>query len=346
MATTAVFAEILIVGLQVEAWIVLLLLSIFGTEWIHLSQVKDFATLLTVVVLALAYVLGIILDRLADTLLDRFEKTGPGKRVKARLSKNAELEKPAKVATMRMKVMLESDGATRFLDYQRSRWRIARATVVNLAIAGPAAALYLARTDVGWPWALVPPACALVLIPTTYFAGIRIQDAWIGRLADAYTIVTRSPRTKPHPEEQARIVAAVCHQRGQGGVEFLLVRTKRGKCWTFPKGHVEPGERSWEAAAREAREEAGAEGDVSSTPLTEYRYPDTRGGEGDSVVTAYLLAVSRLHEQARKERRRERRWVASDEAVRLLTGEDREPEYAEEHARVVREAVAALSQPV
>jgi len=194
VATTAVFAEILIVGLQVEAWIVLLLLSVFGTEWIHLSEVKDFATLLTIVVLALAYVLGIILDRLADTLLDRFEKTGRGKRVKARFSKSAELEGPQNVATMRMKVMIESDGATRFLDYQRSRWRIARATVVNLAIAGLAAALYLARTDVDWPWALVPAACALVLVPTTYFAGVRIQDAWVARLVDAYTIVGVGPR--------------------------------------------------------------------------------------------------------------------------------------------------------
>jgi hypothetical protein len=191
MATTAVFAEILIVGLQVEAWIALVLLSIFGVDWIDLHPVADFAALLTVVVLALAYVLGIIVDRLADTVLDRFERTKPGKRVKRRFSKNRKLEKPAKVATMRMKVMLESDGATRFLDYQRSRWRIARATVVNLALAGPAAALYLVRTDVDWHWALVPPACALVLVPTTYFAGIRIQDAWIGRLVDAYTIITQ-----------------------------------------------------------------------------------------------------------------------------------------------------------
>jgi 8-oxo-dGTP pyrophosphatase MutT (NUDIX family) len=344
MATTAVFAEILIVGLQVEAWLVLVLLSIFGTKWIDLHSVADFAALLTVVVLGLAYVLGIILDRLADTLLDRFEKSKRGKRVKRRFSKNEKLVKPEKVATMRMKVMLESDGATRFLDYQRSRWRIARATVVNLALAGPAAALYLVTTDVDWRWALVPPASALVLIPTTYFAGIRIQDAWIGRLVDAYTIVTGSS-VKTRSKEKAQVVAAICHRGGPSGVEFLLVETKRGKRWTFPKGHVEQGERPWEAAAREAREEAGVEGDVSPTPLTEYRYPDTRGGKGDSVVTAYPLAVASEHEPARKERHRKRKWVAPDEAVRLLAAGKREPEYAEEHARVVREATAALSQP-
>ena len=173
----------------------LALFSAFGTQWIDLADVKDFAVLLTVVVLAFAYVLGIIVDRLADTVLDRFEQTRRGKRIKGRMSKNRKLSKPAKVATMRMTVMHESEGMGRFLDYQRSRWRIARATVVNLAIAGPVAALYLAvGTDEGWLWALVPPACALVLIPVTYFAGVRIQDAWVGRLADAYSIVTARPQ--------------------------------------------------------------------------------------------------------------------------------------------------------
>jgi hypothetical protein len=190
VATTAVFAEILIIGLEVEAWLGLVLLSVFGTEWIKLDEVKDFATLLTLVVLALAYVLGIIVDRLSDTLADRFEHTEVGEWVKSKMTKNGELELPEGVATMRMTVMQKSDGMTRFLDYQRSRWRIARATVLNLAIAGPVAALYLAfGTKVESWWAHVPLACALVLIPVTYFAAVRIQDAWVARLTDAYMLV-------------------------------------------------------------------------------------------------------------------------------------------------------------
>ena len=87
------------------------------------------------------------------------------------------------------------------------------------------------------------------------------------------------------------IVAAVCHRRVADAVELLLVRTTEGKRWTFPKGHVEPGERRPEAAAREALEEAGVAGDVAATPFTHYRYPGTRADEGESVVAAYLLAV-------------------------------------------------------
>lgn len=148
----------------------------------------------------------------------------------------------------------------------------------------------------------------------------------------------------PPDGERAEIVAAVCHRRDEGAVELLLVRTKGGKRWTFPKGHVEPGERPWEAAAREALEEAGVEGDVATIPFTRYRYPSTRHEEGESLVSAFLLGVVRQRSPAGKERHREPTWVGPDEATHLLAAGGREPQYAEEHARVVREAVAILSQ--
>ena len=140
------------------------------------------------------------------------------------------------------------------------------------------------------------------------------------------------------------VVAAVCHRREEGAVELLLVQTKGGNRWTFPKGHVEPGELPSEAAAREAREEAGANGDIAATPFTWYRYPATREAEGETLVAAYLLAVRRQGPPAHSERSRSPTWVEPAQAERLLAAGGREPEYAQEHARVVREAVAMLSQ--
>ena len=189
MATTAVFAEILIVGLEVEAWILVAVLAVSGTDWIDTGDAADFAGLVLVVVLALAYVLGILVDRLADTFIDWVEDRDRGKSIKKRLMKHPEFEKPADVAPMRMMVMHESEGMTRFLDYQRSRWRITRATIVNLAVLGVAGALYLGL-QVAWYWLFVPLAGALVLIAITYFAGVRIQEAWVERLSDAYGIVS------------------------------------------------------------------------------------------------------------------------------------------------------------
>src|SRR5271169_3005360 len=54
-------------------------------------------------------------------------------------------------------------------------------------------------------------------------------------------------------------VAAVCYRRRGGNIEFLLVKTGKGR-WIFPKGSVEPGLTHAQAAALEAFEEAGVHG--------------------------------------------------------------------------------------
>ena len=87
------------------------------------------------------------------------------------------------------------------------------------------------------------------------------------------------------------VAAAVpVRPRPAGGLEFLLVRTSNGERWTFPKGGVERGESMAQAAAREAREEAGISGVVDAEALGVYRYAPSRNGADD--VTAFLLEVA------------------------------------------------------
>jgi 8-oxo-dGTP pyrophosphatase MutT (NUDIX family) len=146
---------------------------------------------------------------------------------------------------------------------------------------------------------------------------------------------------EPGVSDTADVAAAVPYRRSGDALELLIVRTKHGKRWTFPKGHVKAGESKAEAAAREAREEAGVDGEISQEPFTRYRYPDTRHDRGESLVSTFLLAVTAQGEPAKEERRRHPTWVSPNDAVELLAA-DRAPEYAEEHARVVREALARL----
>lgn len=61
MTTTAVFAEIIVVGLQAEIWLAILVLAIFGADWVDIGAVDEWATLLTLLVLAAASQ-----DRLAE----------------------------------------------------------------------------------------------------------------------------------------------------------------------------------------------------------------------------------------------------------------------------------------
>lgn len=130
------------------------------------------------------------------------------------------------------------------------------------------------------------------------------------------------------------VAAAVPVRRRRGGeLEFLLVRTSHGDRWTFPKGRVERGESMPEAAAREAREEAGITGTVRPDPLGVYRYAPSRNGADD--VTAFLLEVRRDGLPA--ERGREPVWLGRESALeRLVVG--RENGYGEAMSRILRAA--------
>ena len=51
--------------------------------------------------------------------------------------------------------------------------------------------------------------------------------------------------------------AVVYHRTRLGVIKILLVKNHNGKCWTFPKGHVEQNETEQQTAIREIKEETG-----------------------------------------------------------------------------------------
>lgn len=55
---------------------------------------------------------------------------------------------------------------------------------------------------------------------------------------------------------------AVIFYRGDDGVKLLLVRNCNGRYWSFPKGHMEPGEDEYQTALREVYEETGLEVEI------------------------------------------------------------------------------------
>jgi 8-oxo-dGTP pyrophosphatase MutT (NUDIX family) len=137
------------------------------------------------------------------------------------------------------------------------------------------------------------------------------------------------------------VAAAVpVRRRGKRGeLEFLLVRTSSGGRWTFPKGTVERGESMSEAAAREAREEAGVAGRIGAEPLGVYRYAPSRHGHDD--VTAFLLEVER--DGLRAEGGRDPTWLGFDAARRRLA-QGRDPHCGEATERILRAAQRAARE--
>lgn len=116
-------------------------------------------------------------------------------------------------------------------------------------------------------------------------------------------------------------VAALIWRDNDGITEVLLVTSRGTGRWILPKGWIEPGEDRAEAAAREAWEEAGAEGVMASAqPIGQYSYDkfDADGASETIGVSVHAMALTRLADDWPEKGQRDRRWMRCAEAVRQV----------------------------
>jgi 8-oxo-dGTP pyrophosphatase MutT (NUDIX family) len=162
-------------------------------------------------------------------------------------------------------------------------------------------------------------------------------------------IVSGAPRAAIKTAWQASVpksaarkqVAAVCYRMHDGEIEFLLVRTSKGR-WIFPKGGVEAGLTHAESAAMEALEEAGAHGRIEEAPFTSYTLKKMqKDGSHLMPVRAYLCEVTRL--EAAQEFYRNPTWHSQTKAKQRLR-EGRPPEDAAEFSCVIDAAASRVKR--
>jgi phosphohistidine phosphatase len=96
------------------------------------------------------------------------------------------------------------------------------------------------------------------------------------------------------------------------GVEILLTTSRRRGRWIIPKGVVDLGSTARESAGKEAYEEAGLLGDISTAPVGEYRY---KKWGGTCTVSVFLLEVHTVLENWPEADVRGREWMAADRAA-------------------------------
>jgi 8-oxo-dGTP pyrophosphatase MutT (NUDIX family) len=300
----------------------------------------------------LAYGLGVVVDGAADELFTAMlklywwrqpgAKPNPIARTAVRAlsprDHNGDVKVPLSPKVferLRETTLLRDDGLAKFMEYQRSRQRIARATTLNLLILLPVGIWFLTITVTVGPGVVIGFTVAVPMAAViSGRAAERLRDRYEGHLR-------RLPALGTDPLAWIRAAAVCAHATGNGP-EVLVVRTKEPgtspERWTFPKGHVERGETLLDAAMREAEEEAGVKGVVDPNPLPPYVFPGEEAGRA-LVVIPFLMEIRENAEPT--EPGRMMRWCRPEEATALLRLHREDP-FTNEHDRVIDGAIRRL----
>jgi len=125
MSTTSLFVELVVIGAGAAIWVGLLILAVFGVEWLPaVAASREFALPMLLPALSIMYVLGILVDRLADGIFVR-----QADRLRARTFPTREDYRYARTL-----IYVQSDSLKDLFEYNRSRLRICRGWVVNAVL--------------------------------------------------------------------------------------------------------------------------------------------------------------------------------------------------------------------
>jgi 8-oxo-dGTP pyrophosphatase MutT (NUDIX family) len=117
---------------------------------------------------------------------------------------------------------------------------------------------------------------------------------------------------------------ALCWRLNAGILEVLLVTSRDTGRWIIPKGWPMPGLAPEAAAAQEAWEEAGVEGEVNPVALGRYGYHKVLAlaVPVPCAVVVYGLRVIQLVETFPEMKERRREWFPQAEAAALVQEPD------------------------
>ena len=111
--------------------------------------------------------------------------------------------------------------------------------------------------------------------------------------------------------------AVVYRNTGRDGIKILLVKNHNGKCWTFPKGHVELNESEKQTALREIKEETGL------SVIIEPNFRQTSiyrpYGKIKKYVVFFLARASESSVVIQKNEIDYYLWVSLDDAMKLCS---------------------------
>ena len=111
-----------------------------------------------------------------------------------------------------------------------------------------------------------------------------------------------------------------------GGIVFnnqgqvLITQHSSNKHWSFPKGHIEKGQTSKEAALREVREEGGIEAKIlEKVGENKYVYTNKEGEKVFKLVVLFLMTYVSGDIKDHDWEVSEAKWVTPEDALGILS---------------------------
>lgn len=113
---------------------------------------------------------------------------------------------------------------------------------------------------------------------------------------------------------------ALCWRMHRGKVEVLLITSRDTGRWVIPKGWPMDKRSPAQAAAQEAWEEAGVQGEIAETRLGGFDYQKIINPKRTLAchVDVFALRVSGLADKFPERKQRRRKWFAAEKAARKV----------------------------
>lgn len=101
--------------------------------------------------------------------------------------------------------------------------------------------------------------------------------------------------------------------------EVLVTQNSSNKYWGFPKGHIEPGQTTKEAALREVKEEGGIEAEIVEK-IGESKYVYTMNNEKIfKIVAMFLMNYISGNTENHDYEVSEAKWLSPEDALQQLS---------------------------
>lgn len=180
METTALYVELVIIGLQSSIWMISLV-TFFTDEQFLLTIFDMFDSVpSSIFFVGILYIIGIIFDRLADIVFLKYE---------------ARQKREAKIISKNCGIIWEKSGREHFLQFVRAKIRILRASSLNMPIILLSICMNICKSDNinYWLLGLWIVVCSMLiafsivgctLAIKKYYKGMKIAEDELGISSD------------------------------------------------------------------------------------------------------------------------------------------------------------------